>query len=117
MIRGFYIEVYVYNRSGNLPGQEKVNLMIRKNEGGKLTVPPTLAEMNAPGTVTWKSKIFQYHVAKPPAPGGLPLMAFSMKIPKRFHKMNVGDQWELFIGNNSGGSVDMCGVAIYKWYR
>lgn len=116
MIRGMMIECYIYNRSGNLPGQEKVSVLIRKNEGGALP-NPTIGQMNAPGIIAWKSKIFQYHQAKPPAPGGLPLMAFSFKIPRRFHKMANLDQWELWVANNSTGSIDVCGICLYKWYR
>lgn len=116
MIRGMYIEFRVYNRTGNLPAQEKVVLMIRKNEDGQLGAP-TLAQCNTPGLQVWKDRIFQLHIAKPPGPDGIPMLVGSFRIPKRFHKMSQGDVWELIVANNSSGSIDCCGVAIYKWYR
>lgn len=116
MIRGMYIEFRLYNRTGGLPGQEKCVIILRKNEDGTLPAP-TLAQCNALGLQTWKDRVFQCHFAKPPGPDGIPMLAGSFRIPKRFHKMGQGDVWELIIANNGSGSVDGCGVAIYKWYR
>lgn len=114
-IKSLYVEYFLYNRSGNLPGQEKITILIRKNEQGLLPAP-TLAQVNAIGLQTWKNRVFAIHRAKPPAPGGLPLIMGSIKIPRRFHKMQTNDVWELIIANNGSGSVDGCGICIYKSY-
>lgn len=115
VLKSLYIEYFLYNRSGNLPGQEKVTVLVRKNETGALPAP-TLAQVNALGLNTWKNRVFAVHRAKPPAPGGLPIIMGPIRIPKRFHKMQTNDVWELIIGNNASGSVDGCGICIYKAY-
>lgn len=115
-IRFFNIVYSLYNRSGNLPGQEKVTILLRKNEGGVLGTP-TLAQVNALGAQAWKNRVFEVWQAKPPAPGGIPMVLGPVRIPKRFQKTSINDVWELVIANNSSGSVDGCGLAIYKWYK
>lgn len=115
-IRGFNIAYSLYNRSGGLPGQEKVGIMIRKNEG--LVLPaPTLAQCNDPSSQPWKNKIFHYIQAKPSDPTGIGMHFGGIRIPKRFEATRISDQWELIIWNNGSGSVDGCGTCIYKWYR
>lgn len=116
MIKGFNISYRVLNRSGNLPGQEKVVIFLRKNEGNVLPAP-TLAQCNAIGGQAWKNRVFSFQQAKPGAPGDVGMFQAGIRIPKRFHRTSKGDVWELIIANNGSGSVDGCGTAIYKWYR
>lgn len=116
MIRGFLIDVRVYNKNTDNV-QAKVVACIRKNEGGRLTVPPTLAEMNALGAVSWKNKIFWCGQLAPDGSGGFPMFVPALRVPKRFHVMKALDQWEICIANNSAGTVNLCGFAVYKWYR
>lgn len=115
-IKFLNIQFYLYNRSGNLPGQEKVAILVRKNPSGALP-NPTLAQLNAIGAQDWRNYVFYYTLAKPPAPGGIPMIIPPIKIPKRYQRMQKDDRWEIWIGNNASGSVDACGICIYKWYR
>lgn len=114
-IKNLYINMRLYNRNGNLPGQEKVIIFLRRNAGALLGAP-TLAQCNAIGLQSWRNSVFQCQIAKPPGPDGLPMGLVSIRIPRRYHKMVIDDQWELVIANNSSGSIDVCGLCLYKWY-
>lgn len=116
MLKGFLIDVRIYNKTGDA-AQAKVVACIRKNEGGRLPVPPTLAEMNALGAVNWKNKIFWCGQLAPDGSGGFPMFVPALRVPKRFHVMKALDQWEICIANNSAGTINLCGFAVYKWYR
>lgn len=114
-IKNLFINMRLYNRTGNLPGQEKVVICLRRNPGALLG-NPTLSQLNAIGLQPWRNNIFQIQIAKPPGPDGIPMGLGPIRIPKRFHKMVVDDQWELIIGNNGSGTIDGCGICLYKWY-
>lgn len=114
-IKGFNIQFRLVNRTNNLPGQEKVVIFIRRNQGGLLPAP-TLAACNSLGLQPWRNMVFATTVAKPGGPDSLPMVMGGIRIPRRFHKQQVDDQWELIIANSGGGSIDGCGIAIYKWY-
>lgn len=116
MVRGFSIQGRVYNESGTQDSNSTV-ILLRKNEGGVLP-DPTLAMLNSIGAQTWKNKIFHFEQAITGSQvSGWPMGLPSIRIPKRFHKMNLGDRWELWVGNNTANNVRFCGTAIYKWYR
>lgn len=115
-IKNLFLSMRLYNRTGNLPGQEKVVLFLRRNPGAKYAAP-TLAECNTLGLQPWRNTVFQVQIAKPPGPDGLPMGLAPIRIPRRFHKMIIDDQWELIIGNNSSGSIDLCGICLYKWFN
>lgn len=114
-IKNLYINMRLYNRTGNLPGQEKVIIFLRRNAGALLPAP-TLAQCNTIGLQPWRNNVFQCQIAKPPGPDGLPMGLVSIRIPRRYHKMVIDDQWELVIANNASGSIDVCGLCLYKWY-
>lgn len=116
MVKGFDLSFRVYNRNANLPGQEKVVIFLRRNPANVLPAP-TVAACNSLGVQTWKRNVFHVQQAKPPGPDGIPMGFVGIKIPRKFHKMELNDSWELIISNNSGGSIDICGACIYKWYR
>lgn len=115
-IKGFDLMFRLYNNNAVGSGVDKAVMLIRKNEMNSLVVP-TIGQMNALGTVAWKNRIFHVAQAAPGNASGLPMGIGGMKIPKRFHKMVLGDKWELVVANNSAGVMDFCGIAVYKWYR
>lgn len=115
MIRGFELGIRMYLANAANVG-DKVVAYLRKNEGGYLPIP-TIALSNSLGAQQWKNRVFHIVSMSPDAAGGLPLGLSGIKIPKRFHKMQQGDVWELVIANNSGVSLNICGYCIYKWYR
>lgn len=116
MVRGFSISLRIYNESGVADSNSTVAIL-RKNEGGALG-NPTLAMLNTLGTQDWKNRIFHIEQAITGSQvSGWPMGFPSIKIPKRFHVMRHNDAWELWIGNNTGNNLRICGTITYKWYK
>lgn len=97
-------------------GTNKCVICLRRNPNGQYGAP-TVAQMNSLGSQPWKNDIFQCLQAKPSSQSGPGMMFFGITIPKRFHKVHRNDIWELIISNSGANTMDVCGIAIYKWYR
>lgn len=96
-------------------------VFMRKNEKGLLPVP-TLANMGAIGQVAWKDRIFHGEQAQAGVftVGGVPMVFhIRLRIPKRFHRIEKSDIWEVFFAHDgvAGETLDYCAIATYKWYR
>lgn len=96
-------------------GKIKCQLAVMKLELG--IAGPNLAQMNAIGAYNRKNRVFFFAQNQPPSEQGIPMTIPSLIVPRRFHRMAFGDQWVVIVANNSAGSVNFCGTAIYKWYR
>lgn len=115
-IKGFGISLRLYDESG-VPDAGSSLMLLRKNEGGNLPAP-VLGQLNVLGAQTWKNKVFHVEQAITGSQvSGWPMGFPSIKIPRRFHRMQQGDVWELMIANNTANQLRICGTCIYKWYR
>lgn len=114
-LRGFTLQMRMINKNADA-SQAKVVAIIWKSERGTLAAP-NFANLQALGTWQGKSKVFACAQLAPPGDGGIPMVMAGIRIPKRFHKMNLNDTWNLSISNNSTGSLSVCGFAVYKWYK
>lgn len=115
MMRGIVLGLRCY-ASDTDTGGIKVVVFLRKNEAANLGAP-TLAACNSIGLQSWKNKVFALQSMAPAVNQGLPLGLQSIKIPKRFHRTAKNDVWELIVANNGSLSTQVCGFALYKWYR
>lgn len=120
-IRSLEVQLTLYlNTAPALP--RHFIILIRKNEKALL---PALAAANSfvIGTLSWKDRIFHMEQAQPGtfAIGGIPMVFhIRVRVPKRFHRMEKTDQWELIVASPdavAGDTYDMCSLVTYKWYR
>lgn len=121
-IRGFNIGLRVFNESGVADSNSTV-IVLRKYENST-TVPPAvpavpgLATFNSLGTAPFKNRIFHAEQAITGSQvSGWPMGFPSIKIPNRFHTMKMYDYWILYVANNTGNNLRVCGLAMYKWYK
>lgn len=116
MIRGFSISLRIFNESGVADSNSTVVMLTREDAGTAFAV--TLAKMNSIGTQPFKNRVFHFEQAITGSQvSGWPMGFPSVKIPKRFHTIKNGDTWKLWVGNNTGNQLRMCGTVLYKWYK
>lgn len=122
-IRGINLGLRVFNESGVADSNSTV-IALRKTENSINTNPavppgaPSLAQMNTLGTAPFKARLFHVEQAITGSQvSGWPMGFPGFKIPKRFHVMHLGDWWQLYIANNTGNNLRICGVAMYKYYK
>lgn len=115
MVRGFSISLRTFNESG-VADSNSTMMYVRKNDG-YLPVP-TVAQSNSLGTAPWKNYVFHVEQAITGSQvSGFPMGFPSIKIPKRFHRLQKDAVWELVCVNNTANQIRMCGICIYKWYK
>lgn len=116
MIKSFQISLRAYNESGVADSGSTVMMLIREDAGTAYVV--NLAQMNSLGTAPFKKRIFHVEQAITGSQvSGWPMGFPSIKIPKKFRSLSHDDVWRLYIANNTGNNLRLCGTIIYKWFK
>ncbi len=113
-INTVYLEVWIFGNTA--PGvNSAITWYVAKNPGNNLTLPdPSLA--GADDNKRWiyamgKGQVGQTASGSPPY-----LIRGWFSLPQRMRRFGHDDQLELHIKNDSGANINVCRLAVYKWY-
>ncbi len=114
-INTVYLEVWIYGQAV-ADINSRISWGIVKNPGGNLTFP----SMSVAGVDDNKKFIYAMGSSlvgnnANGQPGYLIRGWFS--VPKRYRRMGANDRIELHIRNDTANPINLCILAIYKWYK